>query len=237
MDKLVLVMPVYNEEGAIEDVIKQWVEELNKYSIDYVIKAYNDGSKDKTSEILHTLHNKYPQVICVDKTNSGHGSTILQGYRESSQEDVWIFQIDSDNEMGVEGFKLLWEKRNEYDYLVGIRDNRIQPLSRKIISMVSRSTIKLFYGLNGPYDVNSPYRLMRSSAFRELFKLIPADTFAPNVIISGFVANKKLRFFETPVNCSLRTTGEVSIKKWKLLKAAVKSFLQTIAFAGKVRNL
>ncbi len=237
MDKLAIVMPVYNEEGAIENVINIWCSELDKYEIEYTIFAYNDGSKDKTSEILHELEIQYPRLKCIDKKNSGHGSTILQGYRDASENYDWIFQIDSDNEMGAEGFYSLWRKRNEYDYLVGIRDNRIQQLPRKIISIISRLTIKLFYGLNGPYDVNSPYRLMKSEVFKNLYSKIPSDTFAPNVIISGFVANKKLKFYETPVTCKLRTTGEVSIKKWKLLKAAIKSFKQTICFAHNLKSI
>lgn len=237
MKDLAVVVPVYNEEGAIEKVIEKWTQELDKYGIDYNICAYNDGSKDNTAQILENLSEKFPRLKFVNKQNSGHGSTILQGYRENCKEYEWIFQIDSDDEMGPEGFNSLWSQKDNYDFLVGIRDHRIQSFPRKIISMVSRLTIKIFYGLNGPYDVNSPYRLMRSEKFANLFEKIPAQTFAPNVIISGFVANKKLRFYQTPVECKLRQTGEVSIQKLKLLKAAAKSFMQTIAFANKLKGI
>ena len=237
MKDLAIIIPVYNEEGAIETVIDKWTQELDKYEIDYNICAYNDGSKDKTAEILEKISSKYPRLRYINKPNSGHGSTILQGYRENSKDYEWLFQIDSDDEMGTEGFYTLWQNRENYDFLVGIRDKRIQSLPRKIISMVSRLTIKLFYGLNGPYDVNAPYRLMRSEKFANLFNQISHNTFAPNVIISGFVANKKLRFFETPVNCKLRQTGEVSIQKLKLLKAAAKSFIQTITFSTKLKGI
>ena len=72
---------------------------------------------------------------------------------------------------------------------------------------------------------------MRSNAFRSIYSAIPENTFAPNVIISGMTAKTRLRFFEMPVPQKDRQTGEVSIKKWKLLKAAMKSFAQTVAFA------
>ena len=237
MKDLAVIMPVYNEEGAIEQVINKWTQELDKYEIDYNICAYNDGSKDSTAQILESISKKYPQLKYVNKPNSGHGSTILQGYRETCNDYEWIFQIDSDDEMGPEGFNSLWNNRENYDFLVGIRDKRIQSLPRKIISKVSRLTIKLFYGFNGPYDVNSPYRLMKGKVFANLYNAIPQNTFAPNVIISGFVANRKLRFYETPVNCKLRQTGEVSIQKLKLLKAAARSFAQTIAFSFKLKGI
>ena len=232
-DRLAVVMPVYNEQDAIENVIVEWSKELDKYNIDYTIFAYNDGSKDKTSEILHSLEKRFSKLKCVDKKNSGHGNTILTGYREASKDYDWIFQTDSDNEMGVDGFHLIWDKRNDYDYLYCMRNNRIQPLARKIISIVSRLTIKLFYGFYGVYDVNSPYRLMRVNVFKDFYNKIPDDTFAPNVIISGFIAKNKIKFYETKTDYTPRATGEVSIKKWKLACAAVKSFIQTIKFSFK----
>ena len=74
-------------------------------------------------------------------------------------------------------------------------------------------------------------RLMRISAFQGFYSRIPEKTFAPDVILSGLVARHHLRSFETRVPQHDRTTGEVSIKKWKLLKAAIRSFMQTISFA------
>ena len=233
---LAVIIPVYNEEGAIEKVLHKWLQEFDNYKINYDICVYNDGSKDNSSKILQSISEKEPHIKYINKPNSGHGSTILQGYRENSKEYEWIFQIDSDDEMGVEGFSKLWANRENYDFLVGKRDKRIQAIPRKIISIISRITVRLFYGTNGPYDVNSPYRLMRTEAFISLFNSIPPDTFAPNIIISGYVANKKLRFFETPVECKLRQTGEVSIKKLKLLQAAIKSFAQVIHFSIKLNK-
>lgn len=234
MKDLVLILPIYNEESSIEFVINQWIEELNKYNIDYDIYAYNDGSKDNTANILKSLSEKYPNLKHKNKENSGHGPTILQGYRENCTNYKWIFQIDSDNEMSPDGFISLWTNRENYSFLIGIRDKRIQNFSRMIISYVSRFTVKLFYGLNGPYDVNCPYRLMKSEDFKSVFEIIPSDTFSPNIIISGFVTKNKIKFYETPVYCKPRQTGVISIQNFKLLKAAIKSFMQTIAFSFKL---
>jgi len=82
--------------------------------------------------------------------------------------------------------------------------------------------------------VNSPYRLFRAEAFKDVVRQIPDDTFAPNLILSGFCSVKKLRVLELPVPQAKRKTGEVSIKKWRLLKASARSFLQTIAFRAQM---
>ena len=229
-ERLCVVMPVYNEQEAIGGVLAKWDKALKELGIDYYIRPYNDGSKDNSLKVMREYVAAHPEcrIEVRDKPNGGHGNTILTGYREAAKDGFdWVFQIDSDDEMGPEKFDELWSRRNDYDFLVGIRDGRVQALPRKIISFVSRLCVKIFYG-KSVWDVNTPYRLMRISAFKGFYEQIPLTTFAPNVILSGLAARHKLRSFETRVPQHDRTTGEVSIKKWKLFKAAAKSFWQTI---------
>jgi|GEM_PF-66605 len=241
-DRLCVVMPVYNEEAAIGPVLEKWVKALDALGMDYVIRPYNDGSKDGSLSVMRRRAEELNaggrvRVEVRDKPNGGHGNTILTGYREAAREGFgWIFQIDSDDEMGPEKFGELWSCRNGYDFLVGIRDGRVQAFPRKVISFVSRLSVRLFYG-ESVWDVNTPYRLMRTSAFKGFFEAIPSTTFAPNVILSGLAARYSLRCFETRVPQHDRTTGEVSIRKWKLFKAATLSFVQTLAFSFGGENI
>jgi dolichol-phosphate mannosyltransferase len=230
--ELAVIMPVYNEEGAIAAVLNKWHAKLTELQIDFEIHAYNDGSKDGTLAILKEVASHNPRIIVHDKLNSGHGPTILLGYRENSDAE-WLFQVDSDDEMEARDFDKVWSKRFDYDFIIGLRDGRNSPKARRIISWVSRMVIRILYG-RGVWDVNSPYRLLRSRQFKELFFTIPANTFAPNVIISGDAGFKKVRILQIPVKYHDRTTGEVSIKKLKLLKAAAKSLFQTIGFRLKL---
>lgn len=231
-ERLAIIMPVYNEQDAVGRVLDRWCAALDALGADYTIHPYNDGSRDGSLAVLQERAARHPDRIVVhDKPNGGHGPTILQGYREAAAAGYdWIFQIDSDDEMGPELFGELWSRRENYDFLAGIRDGRKQPLPRKAISAVSRLSVRLLYG-RSICDVNVPYRLMRASAFRELFDTVPGDTFAPNVILTGMAARKHLRIFEIRVPQRDRQTGEVSIRKWKLLRAALLSFLQTFCHA------
>lgn len=230
-ERLCVVMPVYNEQEAVGGVLEKWSSALNVLGIDHVIRPYNDGSKDDSLAVMRAVAERFSDIEVHDKRNGGHGNTILTGYREAAADGFdWIFQIDSDDEMGPEKFGELWTARQEKDFLVGIRDGRRQQLPRKIISFVSRICVRVFYG-KSVWDVNTPYRLMRTAAFRDFYGRIPLTTFAPNVILSGLAARHKLRCHEIRVPQHDRTTGTVSIKKWKLLKAAARSFAQTILFS------
>jgi dolichol-phosphate mannosyltransferase len=230
--ELTVLLPVYNEEEIIGEVLEDWTRELERLHIDFEIHAYNDGSKDNTLEILNTYEARNKNVIVHDKSNTGHGPTILLGYRENSNAE-WVFQIDSDNEITTEFFEEFWERRKGFDFLIGRRVERQSPLSRRFMTSAARIIVTFLYG-KGIFDVNCPYRLMRGQLLKELISEIPPYLFAPNVILSGLVCMNNYRILEIPVVHSQRATGEVSIQKLKLLKAAARALWQTILFRFRI---
>ena len=227
MKELTVIIPVYNESDIIQTVIKEWMHVLNELKIDYIIVAYNDGSTDNSLSKLKQLGDDNSKLKIIDKSNSGHGPTILKGYRDSESE--WIFQIDSDNEIKADNFPKFWLERFDNDFIIGNRENRESPLARKLISFFSKITINIFYG-TGINDMNCPYRLYKKDVFEKYFKLMPGDTFAPNVILSGIALKTKMKVKIIDVSYNFRETGEVSIKKFKLIKAAIKSWWQTVHY-------
>ena len=229
MTELKVIIPVYNEDEIIGTVINDWVDCLTKLNTDFSIHIYNDGSKDNTLQILNSISEKDSRIIVHDKKNSGHGPTILKAYKENIDDTEWLFQIDSDNEIESKYFGELWNSRNNYDFIIGNRVYEKRVMSRQIVSWFSRRTVYFLFkrGIN---DVNVPYRLMRSAKFAADIKTIPDDTFAPNVIISGIAIKRKMAVKQIKVISTNRKTGEVSIKKFKLFKSAVKSFFQTFKF-------
>jgi glycosyltransferase involved in cell wall biosynthesis len=226
--ELALVMPVYNEEACINEVVLSWHSELTNLGINFVMIVLNDGSRDQTEEKL-AQYSEYSRIKVINKKNTGHGPTILQGYHMGAELAEWVFQVDSDDEMKPIYFKELWSRRQDYDALFGFRQGREQSISRSFISYVSRATIRIVFG-KGILDVNTPYRLMRSPLLKEIIIRIPDDTFAPNIIISGEFSVSGIRKYNHPVPHEGRKTGNVSIVKWNLWKAVFKSFVQTITY-------
>ncbi len=226
--ELAVVMPVYNEEGCIADVVAKWTSELDRLRIDFEIHAYNDGSRDKTGDILAALAARDPRLVVHNQRNRGHGPTIIKGYRENAAAD-WILQIDSDDEIGPEAFEKLWNERSRYQFLIGRRSAVQAPVTRTLMSSMSRFVVRRCYG-SEVYDVNSPYRLMSTQHFRDAFSALPDGMYAPNVVVSGVVSLKKLQAYEVPVHRRPRRTGEVSIRRWKVLKAAGKALVETVSF-------
>ena len=224
--ELVLVMPVYNEEQCIADVVRSWYDQFTRLGIDFRMLVLNDGSRDNTADALAVFHDD-EKVEVIHKMNSGHGPTILVGYQHAVKVGRWVFQCDSDDEMKPDHFSALWERRGDYDALFGMRSGREQNTGRRFISASSRALVGVLFG-QGIADVNTPYRLIRSKLLERIILQIPTDTFAPNVIISGALVRASSRIYNHPVPHEHRRTGTVSIVKWKLWRSVVRAFWQTL---------
>ncbi len=224
---LCAVMPVYNEEEIVGSVAESWLEVLDGLGIHYELVAIVDGATDASEQVLRATAERHRSLVVDAKPNSGHGPTILQGYRRGAVTAEWVFQTDSDDEMPAASFGELWELRHDVDAVIGIRTNRNQSAGRRAITRAARLTARAAFGCRLA-DVNCPYRLMRSSALAPLLAPIPDDTFAPNVVLSGMLARSGARLAEVPVPHHDRTTGAVSILGWRALRAALRSFGQTV---------
>ena len=220
-------MPVYNEEAIVGQVAESWLGMLDGLGIDYELVAIVDGATDTSEQVLRAVAERHPRLVVDVKPNRGHGPTILRGYRRGVVTADWVFQTDSDDEIPADSFGEVWELRCDSDAVIGIRTGRSQSPGRQAISRLARLTARAAFGCRLA-DVNCPYRLMRSSVLAPLLGSVPDDTFAPNVVLSGMLARSGARLAEVPVPHHDRTTGVVSILGWRALRAAVRSFGQTV---------
>ena len=226
--ELIVVMPVYNEAECIQVVLDDWGAALSDLNINFEILALNDGSTDATAEVLSAYENN-ARVTVINKANSGHGPTILAGYRDAAARAQWVFQIDSDDEMKPQAFANFWKRREKYDAIFGVRIAREQDSARRFLSAGSRATIKFLYG-RGVRDVNVPYRLMRARVLAPIVAAIPDETFAPNILISGVLGKKRRRVLNLPVLHENRKTGTGSLANSKVWKVAARALGETVRF-------
>lgn len=232
--ELALVMPVYNEEGCVAAVVRSWRDMLRAAGIHFVMLVINDGSQDRTADILDEFAGE-EFIRVVHQANAGHGPTILRGYRQAVTLADWVFQCDSDNEMSPDAFGGLWHVRHSVDAVFAARQDRRQNLQRKLISFCSRLTVSLLFG-RGIEDVNSPYRLIRSSTLQPILEWIPPDAVAPNVIVCGALTVAGARTSSVPVPCRPRQTGCGSIVRWRLWEMALRAFGQAMRCSRRIRR-
>lgn len=230
---LTVVMPAYNEEGAIDSCLRSWLDVLDGLAISYRVDVWDDGSSDGTAKLLDGYAD-HPCVRVETKPNEGHGPTILRGYRAAVDESEWVFQVDSDDEMAATSFPELWALTDSADLVLGIRVGRGQPIDRLIMSRIARLTVRLLFSGQAT-DANVPYRLMRASVLGPIVEQIPLRTFAPNIAISGVMSRRGSRTREVGVPVSTRKTGSASIGGLSAVRPAVTSFVQTVGLARRLR--
>jgi glycosyltransferase involved in cell wall biosynthesis len=221
--KLLIVIPVYNEQSIINKVVKDWLKIVKKYK--GLLLIINDGSTDLTLRKIKQIKSK--KVILINQKNQGHGIAALNGYKYGIKNSFrFIFQVDSDNQFSIKNFPKFWALRNKYDLVLGHRRNRHDPFSRLVITRMLKFFI-LFRFKIYILDANVPYRLINGEKLKIIINKIPEKTPIPNIWISIlFNKNNIYRCLSIPVIHKLRRTGTVWILKWKLVKFCINAFLE-----------
>lgn len=226
MEKIFFVMPAYNEEANIEQVIAQWhtvVNTLVSQGTDARLVIANDGSKDSTFAKMSALKAAYPRLVPLDKKNSGHGATLLYLYDYALRHGAdYIFQTDSDGQTDPAEFAQFWEQRMNYDMQIGHRSGRQDGLSRIAVTKVLKAVVALTFHVSVT-DANTPFRLMKSAAIRPILDLIPPGFFLSNVAIAAIGKKKGLKCRWLPITFKPRQGGVNSINLRRIFKIGAKA--------------
>lgn len=229
MEKLFIVIPVYNEEANIKTVIEDWYPIVEKYNGngESRLVVIDDGSKDNTYSIIEECAKKYPLMQPITKQNEGHGATIWYGYNYAIQNGAdYIFQTDSDGQTLPSEFEEFWKAKENYEMVIGNRNKREDGFSRYFVTKVLKIVLKLCFGVTVT-DANTPFRLMKADVLKENLKWMPPKFNLSNVIISVIYAKKNYRVKYIPITFRPRQGGVNSINLKKIFKIgwqAVKDF-------------
>jgi dolichyl-phosphate beta-glucosyltransferase len=105
--KLSVIFPAYNEENRIPKTIRLTSEYLKRQSYDYEILVVNDGSKDKTAEIIRKMESEVLNLRLIDnEKNKGKGGVVKQGMLEAKGE--YRLFSDSDNSTSIDQIERMW---------------------------------------------------------------------------------------------------------------------------------
>lgn len=228
-DILYVIIPAYNEEGTIEQVVQSWYPIIEAHNGDGLSRLViiDDGSKDRTWAIISQKRTELPLLLPLHKDNSGHGATILFGYKYAIQEKAdYIFQTDSDGQTIPDEFAAFWKIREQYDMVIGQRNNRKDGKSRIFVTKVLKIVLKVMFNVKIP-DANTPFRLMKTEQLKEQIKFIPDNFNLSNVLISVIYVKKHLKVRYIPITFRKRQGGTNSINMRKIFKLgfdAVKDF-------------
>lgn len=170
---LSVLIPTFNEQHAIEDTVRRVQQACSSKGEAYEILVVDDGSTDRTPDILRSL--TFPELrIITHPKNRGYGASMKTGIRKA-RGDI-IATTDADGTYPLEELPNLLKifREKKADMVVGARTKQgVQiPLIRKPAKWIVGWLANTLVGQRIP-DLNSGMRLFRKSLAEEFFHLYP----------------------------------------------------------------
>lgn len=188
-DILYLVIPCYNEEAVLRETAKQLLAKMNSMfergmiSRESKIMFVNDGSKDKTWEIIEELHASNPIYSGVKLSrNKGHQNALLAGLMTAKERADITISLDADLQDDVDVIDQMVEKYQEgNDIVYGVRS------ARKTDTFFKKFTAQGFYKLMQAMGVeivynHADYRLMSKRALEGLAEFKEVNLFLRGIV-------------------------------------------------------
>lgn len=211
MNKISILIPVYNERNTLLEILKQ-VEAVD-FGLEKEIILIDDYSTDGTKDIYNDL----PYKILYHQKNMGKGAALRTGFNAATG-DIIIIQ-DADLEYNPADYKPLVEliKNNEADVVYGSRlaDTRNQG-KFLLLSYLANVTLsfmtRILYG-TFLTDMETCYKAFRADFIKGI--TIESNRFDFEPEITAKILKKKARFREIPISYNARQESEGKKITWK----------------------
>jgi len=217
---LSIILPAYNEEKNIDKAIEEISKFVGEHNLPSEIIVVNDGSRDGTKEILNNCTKKYKNLIIVNHSeNLGYGAALRSGFAKTKGD--LIFFTDSDLQFNINGLSSFMEKTKDYDFVVGYRKKRQDPLFRRICAMIFKTLAFFFFSVK-VRDVNCAFKLFKA----EVIKNLPLSSSGALINLEIFALAKKkgYKFLELPVEHFSRQAGRQTGGNFKIMFKAIMGF-------------
>lgn len=223
MTKLIIVIPCYNEEEVLPITSKLFLKKLTslieqeKISEDSRILFVNDGSNDKTWDIICQLarEDKHFTGICQSR-NRGHQNAVLAGLMDSVDQCDITISIDCDGQDDINAMDTMIDAyASGCDVVYGVRSKRDTDTFFKRFSAQSFYKLLSWMGVEAVYN-HADYRLLSNRVLKEFSKFEEVNIFLRGMIpLVGFKSTSV--YYER----SERAAGESHYPLRKMLGLAV----------------
>lgn len=218
---LSLVFPAYNEEENLDKLIRDADRVAKKLVSDYEIIVVDDGSKDRTPQILQELGQEFPNlVVFTHSPNKGYTAALRTGFT-GAKKDL-IFYSDADNQFNLEEIELLLPLADDHDIVAGFRKDRQDPWIRIFVSrcfnIFSHSIFKF-----PVRDVDCAFKIFHKYVFEKI--KINSENFMVDTEIMAKAVVYGFRIAEVGVTHLPRSAGKTTVKPsdvFKTLKGMAK---------------
>ncbi|MGA9752782.1 MAG: glycosyltransferase [Acidobacteriota bacterium] len=207
-----VVIPVYNEEENLPELLARLKTSLQAIGQPFEVILVNDGSRDRSLEILREAAGQDPHLVVVDfNRNYGQHAAVFAGF-EATRGEI-IVTLDADLQNPPEEIAKLVAKMEEgYDVVGSIRVQRQDSLFRRLASRLINRVTSMATGVQ-LHDYGCMLRAYRRGVVKTLCASKEISTFIP--VLADMFAG---RVTEIPVAHAERLRGESKYSFFKLIR-------------------
>jgi len=178
---LSIVIPIYNEEGLIDDLLERTVAALEAFTLDYEIIVVDDGSEDRSLPILLKRQgNNYRIKVLSLSKNFGHQAAFTAGLEHANGEIVGM--MDGDLQDPPELFQEMYRKitEEEYDIISGTRSGRKGHSSRNFFTFLFHLFFRNITAIQNMENTGN-FSMMKREAVDALLKMKEKVRYLPGL--------------------------------------------------------
>jgi len=206
---LSIVLPAYHEEGNIERAVRDAAAAAADLAPPYEIVVVDDGSRDRTGEILARLAAEMGARLRIVRhpVNEGYGAALRDGFRATTGD--LVFYTDSDNQFDLRELSDVLPLMKEVDAVLGYRVDRQDPWMRKAVSGVFNRLSSAAFGMS-IRDLNCSFKLFRGDLIRAL--PVESNDFFVDTELVARIHRAGWRYVQRGVRHYPRTSGRSTVR-------------------------
>jgi len=201
--RLSLVFPAFNEAENLPTLLESALEIGDQLGVDFEIVIVDDGSRDRSAEILDAWARRDPRISSVHHpTNRGYGAALRAGLRQARGD--LVFFSDADLQFDLGEITSLLEHTEDVEIVVGYRSPRRDPWARRLIAWVWGRLVRALFDLP-VRDIDCAFKIFR----REVLDAIPIESIGAfvNTEILARARAAGFRIKQVPVSHHPRRSG------------------------------
>lgn len=218
---LSVIMPALNEEKNIKQAVENTLAAFMRNYVDGEIIIINDGSTDRTPEIIRELIDKHENIKTINHdTPKGIGTSVWEGFTTSEKDVVVMFP--SDNENDPDEALMFFSLMESVDIVIPFIYNiEVRDKQRRLISSIYNFIINMSFGIKINYHNGTTF--FRRAILDDIELTSFGFFYQAELLIK--LIRKGYLFAEVPNYMCQRCSGESKALSWKSLREVAKGYL------------
>ena len=221
-DELSIFFPFWNEEENLETVVSKAIPIAERIADKWEVIMVDDGSSDKTLEIMHRLSAKDKRLVSVShKINRGYGAALKTGFENAKYK--YIVFNDGDGQFDFSEIDKFMPKIEDADMVIGFRKKRLDHPFRHILMILLKIWDFVFFGFRFK-DIDCGFKLFRKEAIEKILPLHSEGAMITTEILAK-AKKANLKILEVEVHHFPRIYGDQSGGNLRVILRAVRESL------------